>query len=214
MKVKYLFAVLCGLCASGGFAPAIAYTSTNDTTSSDTTVFSGRVPTVEELIKALSPQLVARTKTRSLDLSLLSEEDRQQLAQYGEKPEESGLDLPAKPAEVNLSKASLDMIEFEFDSDQIKPEAWPVLLRVSKAMQSAELEGQKFTIEGHTDAKGTEDYNLELSKRRAAAVKQALVSQLKVPASRLYTMGKGESQLLNVAQPDSGENRRVVFVAF
>lgn len=209
MIAKCVFTVLCSLGAISTFAPAMA-----DTDSSDTTVFSGRVPSVEELIQALSPKAAARTKTRSLDLSFLSDEERVQLAQYGEQQEKSGLDLPAKPVEVNLSKASLDMIEFEFDSDQIKPEAWPVLMRVSKAMQSAELEGQKFTIEGHTDAKGKEDYNLDLSKRRAASVKQALVTQLKVPASRLYTIGKGEAQLLNSVQPESGENRRVVFVAF
>ncbi|WP_334118283.1 OmpA family protein [Limnobacter sp.] len=210
MIVKYIVATLYGIAAIGIVSHARA-----DSVTSDTTVFSGRVPTVEELIKALSPhQPVARTKTRSLDLSLLSDEDRLQLAQHGEPLEESGLDLPERPVQVNLSKASLDMIEFEFDSDQIKPEAWPVLMRVSKAMQSAELEGQKFTIEGHTDAKGKEGYNLELSKRRAASVKQALVTQLKVPATRLFTIGKGEAQLLNPARPDNGENRRVVFVAF
>lgn len=209
MIAKYLLLMLCGLGAIGVLRPAIA-----DSNESDTTVFSGKEPTVDELIKALSPRPVGRTKTRSLDLSLLSEEDRQQLAQYSDSLEERGLDLPAKPADVNLSKASLDMIEFEFDSDQIKPEAWSVLIQVSKAMQSAALEGQKFTIEGHTDAKGTDSYNLDLSKRRAEAVKLALVKQLKVPASRLYTIGKGESQLLNLAEPESGDNRRVVFVAF
>ena len=45
------------------------------------------------------------------------------------------------------------------------------------------------TVEGHTDNIGTADYNQDLSERRAAAVRQALVAQFGVPANRLTAKG-------------------------
>ena len=64
------------------------------------------------------------------------------------------------------------------------------------------------TIEGHTDSKGTDSYNLELSKKRAKSVADYLAT-LGVARSRLTTVGYGEQQLVNMDNPESGENRRV-----
>lgn len=64
------------------------------------------------------------------------------------------------------------------------------------------------TIEGHTDSKGTDSYNLELSKKRAKSVADYLAT-LGVARSRLTTVGYGEQQLVNTDNPESGENRRV-----
>ena len=75
-------------------------------------------------------------------------------------------------------------------------------------MSSPQLEGRKFTVIGHTDAKGSDVYNKALSDRRAAAVRAYLMNN-GVAASRLKAMGKGESQLLNSDEPDAAENRRV-----
>lgn len=64
------------------------------------------------------------------------------------------------------------------------------------------------TIEGHTDSKGTDAYNLDLSKKRAKSVADYLAT-LGVARSRLTTVGYGEQQLVNTDNPESGENRRV-----
>lgn len=232
MHIKQI--ALHSLLACLGFAAGLATAASPHQHTGRDTVFSGRAPSVDELVQALAPQQrrnTARTRTRSLNLSHLSAQDLEmplhptqqarpsrpqarQYAQYAEPNGPIGLDIPPAPAEVNLSKASLDMIEFEFGSDRIKPQAWVVLQRVAQAIQSPELDGQMFAIEGHTDAKGSDEFNMVLSKRRAYAVRTALVQHFKLDASRLYTLGKGESELINPQQPFSAENRRVVLVAF
>ena len=67
-------------------------------------------------------------------------------------------------------------------------------------------------IYGHTDSKGTDEYNLSLSDRRAAAVKAYLVSK-GIASSRIHTMGVGEKEPVASNDTDAGraENRRVEF---
>jgi len=62
------------------------------------------------------------------------------------------------------------------------------------------------SIEGHTDSKGSEDYNMELSKKRAEAVKTTLIGKGLTPA-RLTTLGFGESK--PVASNDTAEGRQM-----
>lgn len=64
------------------------------------------------------------------------------------------------------------------------------------------------TIEGHTDSKGTDAYNLDLSKKRAKSVADYLAT-LGVASSRLTTVGYGEQQPVNTENTESAENRRV-----
>jgi outer membrane protein OmpA-like peptidoglycan-associated protein len=72
----------------------------------------------------------------------------------------------------------------------------------------------RITIEGHTDNVGTDAYNQDLSTRRAAAVKDALASEFKVPASRMTTAGFGESRPRETNDTIAGRarNRRVELV--
>lgn len=71
----------------------------------------------------------------------------------------------------------------------------------------------KLRIEGHTDSSGDPVKNLELSKRRAESVKNALVSQFKIPAGRLATEGYGQTKPLSPNDTPQGRanNRRVEF---
>jgi outer membrane protein OmpA-like peptidoglycan-associated protein len=72
----------------------------------------------------------------------------------------------------------------------------------------------KVTIVGHTDADGDDASNLDLSKRHAAAVRNALVSEFKIDAARMDTDGKGESQPIDKNDNPAGKanNRRVEFI--
>ena len=103
-------------------------------------------------------------------------------------------------------------IYFDFNRDTLKPESDPVLKEIAQAMTNNP--DWKLTVEGHTDNIGGDNYNLELSRRRAAAVKQALVSQYNIAADRLLTGGFGASH--PVAPNDTLEgrarNRRVELV--
>jgi outer membrane protein OmpA-like peptidoglycan-associated protein len=72
----------------------------------------------------------------------------------------------------------------------------------------------KVRIEGHTDSTGDPARNLDLSKRRAEAVKKALVSQFGIAADRLTSEGFGDTKPIapNDTPKGRAENRRVEFV--
>jgi len=100
-------------------------------------------------------------------------------------------------------------IYFDFNKDTIKPESEPVLKQIVQAM--SDNPAWKLTVEGHTDNIGGDTYNLELSKRRAAAVKQALVTRYHISADRLSTDGFGASRPVEINDTLEGRarNRRV-----
>jgi outer membrane protein OmpA-like peptidoglycan-associated protein len=110
--------------------------------------------------------------------------------------------LVPKPVNVDLS------INFDFDSARLQANSKPLLDNLAQAMNSERLSQLKFKVEGHTDAKGKNEYNQELSARRASAVQAYLVGQ-NVPAERLQAEGKGASELLLPDKPLASENRRV-----
>jgi outer membrane protein OmpA-like peptidoglycan-associated protein len=73
------------------------------------------------------------------------------------------------------------------------------------------LRQSRFVVEGHTDAKGSPEYNRRLSDLRALAVKELLVTK-GIDGARLLSVGKGASELANAAAPLAPENRRVKIV--
>src|SRR5262249_44638638 len=100
-----------------------------------------------------------------------------------------------EPIEKKLretGRAEVYGIYFDFASDKIKPESEPVLQGISKALK--DHPAWTLQVNGHTDNIGGDDYNLDLSRRRAAAVKQALVARYHISADRLATSGFGASQ--------------------
>jgi len=103
-------------------------------------------------------------------------------------------------------------IYFDFSSDVIKPESDPVLREIAKVM--ADHPAWALSVDGHTDNIGGDAYNLDLSKRRAAAVKQALVSRFKIADTRLATSGFGASRpkATNATLEGRAQNRRVELV--
>lgn len=118
----------------------------------------------------------------------------------------------AAPESAPAVRPSLSLlIQFDFNSARVRPESQQALANLSQALQSPELSSSRFAIEGHTDAKGREDYNRKLSEQRAQAVSEFLAKQ-GVAASRLAPAGKGASELANTADPFAAENRRVRIV--
>jgi outer membrane protein OmpA-like peptidoglycan-associated protein len=103
-------------------------------------------------------------------------------------------------------------ILFDTDSDRLKPESAPVIKLIAQGLEKNPA--LKLLIEGHTDSVGNADHNLDLSKRRAEAVKAVLVSQFAVDAARLTTAGLGATKPVGSNDTPDGraQNRRVEFV--
>ena len=99
-------------------------------------------------------------------------------------------------------------IHFDHDSDVPKASSGPALDRLLAALQAAP--GLAVDIEGHTDADGSDAYNLDLSARRAASVVAWLVQRGIAPA-RLGPVGKGEAEPVaaNTTADGKALNRRV-----
>jgi outer membrane protein OmpA-like peptidoglycan-associated protein len=114
-----------------------------------------------------------------------------------------------KASPVRKAAAASMLITFETNSAELKPEARKMLDSLGKAMTSDKLSNFRFAIEGHADPRGGEQFNLELSQRRAEAVVSYLTENHRIDAARLQPVGKGQSELFNRTQIDAPENRRV-----
>ena len=106
--------------------------------------------------------------------------------------------------------ASIDLkVNFAFDSARLDNESLLTLDVLGRALSSEELKGQVIEIVGHTDAKGTLEYNDALSQRRAAAVVTYIVRNFTLDPALISSKGMGERQLLDKFNPEAGINRRV-----
>ena len=105
---------------------------------------------------------------------------------------------------------SIDLkVNFAFDSARLDNESLLTLDVLGRALSSDELKGQAIEIVGHTDAKGTLEYNDALSQRRAAAVVTYIVRNFTLDPALISSKGMGEHQLLDQDNPEAGINRRV-----
>jgi outer membrane protein OmpA-like peptidoglycan-associated protein len=111
--------------------------------------------------------------------------------------------------EASQSDQSVNLnIPFEYNSSALKQEASEQLKQLKLALTSSALGNDRFIVAGHTDAKGSAQYNKQLSLKRAEAVKSFLVAK-GMDASRLETVGYGSEHLLTPDKPDDPSNRRV-----
>ncbi|MGH1541467.1 MAG: OmpA family protein [Arenicella sp.] len=105
-------------------------------------------------------------------------------------------------------------VNFRTDSDQLHGNAHAQVSEIAKALKSSSLNGVNVMIAGHTDSDGTNDYNIDLSYRRASTVQRVLVNDYGVELNLLTIRGFGEeSPVANNASPDGRSlNRRVTLV--
>ena len=104
--------------------------------------------------------------------------------------------------------AGLDMlINFDLDSASLTPQAQQNLDEFAKALHSDRLANARFVVEGYTDARGTDAYNLGLSERRAEAVTKFLFEK-GIVHDKVSAVGKGEENP-RVPDPMDAQNRRV-----
>jgi outer membrane protein OmpA-like peptidoglycan-associated protein len=114
-------------------------------------------------------------------------------------------ELQLKETEKAVTMKLEGDVLFDFDKAEIKPEAERTLDQVGTVI--GQFPEGKVLIEGHTDSKGSPDINLELSKRRAEAVKDWLVKKKDVPESIITTRGFGETKpVTSDKNPDGSDN--------
>src|SRR5688572_32856508 len=102
---------------------------------------------------------------------------------------------------------------YDYDSDVVKPTARANLTDLSNSLRR--YPDTEVLIVGHTDADGSESYNMNLSQRRADAARNFLVSQ-GIPADRIRTQALGESEPVSDNSSEAGKalNRRVEVAIF
>jgi peptidoglycan-associated lipoprotein len=118
---------------------------------------------------------------------------------------------PRSPLENPASPLYRKVVYFDYDTTEIRPEG-AALLR-THANYIYQTLGARVTLQGHTDERGTRDYNLALGEQRADAVQRFLIAE-GVPAERLSRLSYGEER---PAERGSSErawalNRRVELV--
>ncbi|MCY4385421.1 MAG: OmpA family protein [Nitrospinae bacterium] len=146
------------------------------------------IPTEKEIIRALSPRAGGGfAKTRSFKGA-----------------------RGVKVSGAAKAAPSIDLkVSFAFDSAKLDNESLLTLDVLGRALASPVLKGQRIEIVGHTDAKGTAEYNEALSQRRAAAVVSYIVQNFKLDDSLISSKGMGEREPLDKDNPESAANRRV-----
>jgi OOP family OmpA-OmpF porin len=123
----------------------------------------------------------------------------------GIKVDDVGCPVPIK------EKVSITLhVEFDFDKDTVRSEYHSHIMKVANFLKA--YPKTNAVLEGHTDNRGTESYNLGLSKRRAEGVKKYLVDKFGISSARISTKGFGYSKPVATNKTDEGrqKNRRVV----
>lgn len=118
-------------------------------------------------------------------------------------------DLFLKPIEVGLS-VRLNNIFFDYNKTTLRPESYPELDRVVELLE--QNPNLQIEIGGHTDSRGSDDYNQKLSQGRSEAVRAYLLEHW-IDAERITAVGYGESkpEVPNDTEENMQINRRVEF---
>jgi outer membrane protein OmpA-like peptidoglycan-associated protein len=103
-----------------------------------------------------------------------------------------------------------EQIHFAHNSSEILSESYPILLEINDILSNNPT--MELRIEGHTDSSGSESYNLDLSERRAASVREFIIDE-GTEGTRLISQGLGELRPIEDNQTSEGRaaNRRVEF---
>jgi peptidoglycan-associated lipoprotein len=158
-------------------------------------------------VPATDSTAMERERARA-DSIRMADEARQRDAER-ERLEREGRDREASMGPVR--EALLEIVFFEFDSDEISGEAEEKLRAKAEILRANP--GLRLRIEGHADQRGSTEYNLALGQRRAESVR-AWLSAYGIDEARLNTLSYGKERLLDEGTDESAfaRNRRAEFV--
>jgi len=124
-----------------------------------------------------------------------------------------GIDLQGLTDEIaKTGHVALDGLLFKYDSDELLPEAYPIVEVVAQYLQTHPK--QLFYVVGHSDDQGSQAYNQTLSEKRATAIKTRLIKQFSISAQQVEAKGVGEYSPIanNLDENGQKQNRRVELV--
>jgi len=138
-----------------------------------------------------------------------SDHSQKTMINFPAGPDQPGAAAAMEAALAAKKPVELQSIYFDFASAVIRPESDPVLQQIATTLQRNP--GWRLSVSGHTDNIGNDRANLDLSRQRAAAVRDALVSRYKIAADRVTTDGFGASRPIETNATVEGRsiNRRV-----
>ena len=184
-------AALCGVPVAGDAGDVLLYRQ-------------GVTPDPSDIAKIFgAPQNSAVPKPKTRGLRLLNDTP---------PPAVDALHAAADAEPVSSASAVALQVQFPFNSAEIQGEMEAALDAVAEGIKMAGG-NLRIVVEGHTDAVGTAEYNLRLSQRRAAAVKQYMIAKHGIAPQSLDVVGMGKSAPLLPQNPYAPENRRVQFRA-
>lgn len=164
---------------------------------------TAKLKELERVMSAPAEGAKKQYKTRAIVF------DNDPQAAAAETPKASaGGDCSALPADVKAVPVDF-AIQFKLGSAEVAASSEPTLREIAKILS---LNPERCVlVEGHTDATGNVDRNMELSHRRADSVVKFIVEKSGINRSRLVPIGKGSSEPLQNHDPRDSKNRRVVF---
>ena len=172
-------------------------------------------PSSQQIIDALKPK---QPLTRSLSVAPAEQAKKAETDKFVDtlrnRPTRSlSIDERQQIATVAQERPRIDLeIKFDYDSANIAKTALADMDNLGKALTDPALKGATFVLAGHTDAVGSEEYNQDLSSRRADSVKRYLMEKFSLAPDHLVTAGYGKTRLKNKDNPKAPENRRVEVV--
>src|SRR5689334_7018135 len=172
-------------------------------------------PSSQQIIDALNPKAPL---TRSLSASPADQAKKAEAEKFVDtlrnRPTRSlSMDERQQIATVAQDRPRIDLeIKFDYNSANIAKTALADMDNLGKAHTDSSLKGATFVLTGHTDAVGSEEYNLDLSSRRADSVKRYLMEKFSMAPDHLVTAGYGKTRLKNKDDPKAADNRRVEVV--
>lgn len=140
-----------------------------------------------------------------IDVKEIHERALERIKKSGQKPQ----DRPALVEELNKQPQLTLDIQFNSDSAIVRPESYQTLGRLADALYHPYLLDRKILVVDHIEATGKRQSNLELSQKRASAIREALVTTFRISPQRVLALGLGEEQLQDRAKAGAGANRRV-----
>ncbi len=153
---------------------------------------------------------LAKTGTEERVALREDEEGQKKPAGEGMLEEEGSLSADAAAILARPECKDIKIIYFDFDSFSLRPDASKSIQDSLPCLRLAEF---AFSLEGHCDERGSNEYNLALGKRRSEAVKDYLI-ELGIKATRMETVSFGEEKPAALGKNETAwaQNRRVEFV--
>lgn len=192
------------LCAALSMSAGLALAADN-TASADQILSALRPkPMTRSLSMTPAPQVDASVKAREVNFLDSVRNRKTRSLSLGEREQ---------IAEIASTKPNVDLeIQFDYNSANISRTSLTAVQELGKALSNPSLKGSTFVVAGHTDAVGSEPYNLDLSERRADTIKHYLVEKYGIAGNDLVTVGYGKTKLKDASNPTAPINRRVQVV--